>query len=172
MYYYQKFAIVGFILSFWPIVLGIIALTTSSWITIDFDQSTNQTYSYDLFGRCQTNQTTTTTSFSTPRCLQIIGYIFLIIGLAIGILCTTFINKHRIHFLAPIIIIIGNVIIIIGLFVQFIRIIEDLSKIRIHFGYSLISMYLTNIFAFLSAIYFSYTAGYMHRHILSNFTLK
>ena len=155
MYYYQKFAIVGFSLSLLPVILCIISLTTPPWITIDFIDSTN--------------------SFSTPRYLQIIGYIILIIGLFIAILCTTFIDKHPIHFLAPIIIIIGNLIIIIGLFAQLFSVVKDLSvisKVQVHFGFSLVAMILTTIFGFLSAFYFSYTAGYIHRHILSTFNFQ
>lgn len=171
MYYYQKFAILGFLLSLVPLLFGIIALTTPSWIVINDSQLSNRSH-IGLFGRCKGNQTRV--AFQTPQYLQISGYIILVIGVFAAVLCTTFFDKRRIHFIAPILILIGSVTIFLGLICYLQSVIEDLpnsSNIQFQFGYSLILMLITAIVGCISTAYFSYTAGYIHRHILSNIDL-
>jgi len=176
MHYYQKFAIIGFILGLFPIVLGIIALTTSAWISINHNGLSNRT-NYDLFRQCETNKTIECTyinSFQTSQYFEIIGYILLIVGLLAGVLCTALINKRSIHFIAPIILIIGTVTILLGFIFYIKSVVESifaLSNTTLNLGYSMILMISTCIIGCILIAYFSFSAGYIHRHILSNINI-
>jgi hypothetical protein len=173
MHYYQKFAIIGFIIGLFPIILGIIALTTSTWISINHDQSSNRTND-DLFQQCKTNETiecTVINAFQTFQYFEMIGYIILIVGLLAGVLCTALISKRSIHFIAPIILIIGTATILLGFIFYIKSVVESISALSnttLNLGYSMILMIFTCTIGCILIGYFSFSAGYIHRHILSN----
>jgi len=176
MHYYHKFALIGIVISFFPIIFGIIALTTPTWIVINHDQPLNRT-DYGLFHQCKANHTdgcTDLDSFQAPKYLEIIGYIILIIGLLAGVLCTALIDKHSVHFIAPIIIVIGTVSILLG-FIFYIKcVVEDIptsSHTKVQLGYSMILMISTCMIGCVLSAYFSFSAGYIYRHILSNINI-
>jgi small-conductance mechanosensitive channel len=172
MHYYQKFALIGLIIGIFPIILGIIALTTPAWISINHGQSSNRT-SYGLFPQCTTNETSNCEdidSFQTSQYLEIIGYVILIVGLLAGVLCTALIDKHSIHFIAPLILIIGTVTILLGFMFYIKSVVENSppsSDMKLHLGYSMILMIATCIIGYILTAYFSFSAGYIHRHILA-----
>ncbi|CAF2384494.1 unnamed protein product [Rotaria sp. Silwood2] len=172
MHYYHKFAIIGFIVGLFAIIFGIIALTTSTWISINHDQSSYLVI-YDLFRQCnknETNKCTNIDSFRMPQYLEIIGYIILVIGLFVGVLCTAFVNKRSIHFIPPIILIIGTIMIFLG-FIFYIKYVVEINSTltitKLHLGSSMILMISTSIIGCFLTAYFSFTAGYIHRHILA-----
>jgi hypothetical protein len=173
MRYYHKFALIGILISFFPLIFGIIALTTSNWIVINNSQLSNQ-IDYGLFQQCKANHTdgcTDINSFQIPQYFEIIGYIILMLGLLIGILCTALIDKHRIHFIAPIILIVGTLSILLGFIFYFKTIVENISSLsntKLQLGYSMILMIATCMTGCALTAYFSFTAGYIHRHILSD----
>lgn len=172
MHYYQKFAVIGVIVGVIPIISGIIGLTTSSWISITNDESST-TVTYDLFHRYQngTNECETVESFRISQYLEITGHVVLAMGIILSVIFTGFVDKHSIHFLTPIVIILGVFSMIIG-FIFYIESILEMSSdspiLKLNFGYSLILMLLTSAAGCLLAVYFSFTAGYIQRHILSN----
>jgi hypothetical protein len=181
MHYNHKFAIISFIIGFFAIILGIIALTTPVWISINYDHSLHP-ITYDLFRQCKSNinQTSKTSKNKTITCivinsfqiaqyLEIIGYISLVIGLFVGILCTVLINKRTIHFISPLILIVSTIMILLGLIFYIKYVIEvnhNASIIELRLGYSIILMIITCVIGFILTAYFSYTAGYIHRHIV------
>lgn len=171
MHYHQKFAIIGFIIGIFPIILGVIALTTPVWININHDQSSNRT-SYDLFRRYSINEATsnaTIDSFQTSQYFEIGGFIILIVGLFTGVLCNALMHKRCVHFIAPIILILGTVTILLGFIFYIISVVEhnNSSNMTLHLGYSMISMIATCTIGCILTAYFSFSAGYIHRHILA-----
>ncbi|CAF0809311.1 unnamed protein product [Rotaria sp. Silwood1] len=172
MHYYHKFAIIGFIVGLCAIILGIIALTTSTWISINHDQSLHPII-YDLFRQCnknETNKCTNIDNFRIPQYFEIIGYIILVIGLFVGVLCTALVNQRSIHFIPPIILIIGIIMIFLGFIFYIKDVVESNNTLiitKLHFGSSMILMISTCIIGCFLAAYFSFTAGYIHRHILA-----
>ncbi|UJR36606.1 hypothetical protein I4U23_029326 [Adineta vaga] len=170
MHYYQKFAIIGFILGLIAIILGIAGLTTSAWISVTYDSS--YLIAYDLFHEYKngTIEQIDDQSFRISQCLEITGYTVLVIGIVLGVFCTGFIDKRSIHFIAPIIIIIGTLLILIGIIFYIKSIVEMDHKYpieRMNFCYSIILMMTTSIIGCILTVYFSFTSGYIHRHILS-----
>jgi hypothetical protein len=172
MRYYHKFAITGFIFGGFGIILGIIALTTPAWISVKYSQSSH-TIIYGLFRQCDKNETTECTdinSFQAPQYIEIIGHVILAIGIFVGVICTAFIDQRSIHFIPPIILLIGSLTIFVG-FIFYIKCVVEMnhnSSIRtLHFGYSMIMMICTCIIGNFLTAYFSFTAGYIHRHILA-----
>ncbi|CAF1021400.1 unnamed protein product [Rotaria sordida] len=172
MYYYHKFAIIGFIIGLFAIILGIIALTTSNWISINHNQLSDPII-YDLFQQCDRNETNKCTdfeSFRIPQYFEIIGYIILVIGVFVGVLCTEFVNKRNIHIISPIILIIGIIMIFLG-FIFYIKYVIEINSTltitKLDLGYSMILMISTCIIGCILTAYFSFTAGYTHRHILA-----
>ena len=171
MHYYHKFALIGVGIGFFPIIFGIIALTTSPWIIINDNQALHR-IDYGLFRKSDTNNTherTEIVSFPTPQYLEIVGYVILIIGLLAGVLSTALIDKRSIHFIPPIILIIGTVSILLGLIFYIKSIVESIptaSQTQLHLGYSMILMIATCMIGCLLTAYFSFSAGYIHRHIL------
>jgi hypothetical protein len=172
MYYYQKFAIIGFLIGLFPIIFGIIAFTTPAWIVINHDQPLHR-IEYDLFRQCKSNgtiQCTQIDSFQTSQYFEIIGYIILIIGLLVGVLCTALIDRHSIHFIAPIILIIGTITILLGFIFYIKYVVENISptsNTNLTVGYSMILMMSTCFIGCILTAYFSFSAGYIHRHILA-----
>lgn len=174
MKYSQKFAIIGFIIGIFPIILGIVALTTPVWININHNQTSNvTTSSYNLFRIYKINEQTRDEdihSFETSQYFEIGGYAVLIFGLLAGVISTALIDKRKIHFVAPIILIIGTVTILLGFIFYIISVVEHVSSstnTTLHLGYSMILMIITCIIGCILTAYFSFSAGYIHRHILS-----
>ncbi|CAF0805578.1 unnamed protein product [Adineta ricciae] len=173
MHYYQKFAVIGLILGVIPVILGIVGLTTLSWISITYDESLSTPVTYDLFRRCRngTNECDTVPSFRISQYLEITGYAVLAMGIILSVIFTGFVDKRSIHFLTPIVIILGVFSMIIG-FIFYIESIFEMNPnspiLKVNFGYSLILMLSTGALGCLLAVYFSFTAGYIQRHILSN----
>ncbi|CAF4413732.1 unnamed protein product [Rotaria socialis] len=176
MRYYHKFAIIGLIVGIFPIIFGIIALTTSTWIRV-FDEKSSQTIVCDLFAQfnqSSTNKDATTDTFQIPQYFEIIGCIILQVGLVVGVLCTALINKRSVHFIPPVILMIGTVMIFLGL-IFYIQYVVDrngaLSIKKLHLGYSMILMIATCVIGCFMTAYFSFTAGYIHRHILAGINI-
>ncbi len=172
MHYYHKFALIGSIIGLIPIVLGIIGLITPAWISIDYDRPSDPIM-YGLFEQCTTNNTIECTdidSFETPQYFEIIGYIILIVGILISVLSTALMDKRSIHFIPPIILIIGTITILLG-FIFYIKCVVEmnptLTNTKLHLGYSMILMISACIVGYILTAYFSFSAGYIHRHILS-----
>ncbi|CAF0977889.1 unnamed protein product [Adineta ricciae] len=173
MHYYQKFAVIGLILGIIPLILGIAGFTTSSWISVTYDESLSTPVTYDLFHRYRngTSQCDTVQSCRISQYLQITGYAVLAMGIILSVLFTGFVDKRSIHFLTPIVIILGVFSMIIGFIFYIESILEmnpDSPVLKMNFGYSLILMLSTSAIGCLLAVYFSFTAGYIQRHILSN----
>jgi hypothetical protein len=173
MYYYQKFAIIGFIIGIFGIIFGVIALTTPSWITIHYNE-TSYSVSYGLFRQCKQNNTIECPDinyFGAPQYIQIIGYATLALGYFVGVICTSCIDKRSIHCIPPIILLTGSMTIFLGLIFYIKYVVElnhNLSIRTLHLGYSMIMMICTGIIGCFLAVYFSFTAGYIHRHILAS----
>jgi hypothetical protein len=172
MRYYHKFALIGFIIGLIPIALGIIGLTTSAWISIDHDHPSDLIM-YGLFEQCTKNNTIKcedTDSFETPQYFEIIGYLILIVGILISVLCTALMDKRSIHFIPPIILMIGTITILLG-FIFYIKCVVEMNSTvpytKLHLGYSMILMISACIVGYILTAYFSFTAGYIHRHILA-----
>jgi heme A synthase len=173
MHYYHKFALIGIIISFFPIIFGIVALTTSSWIVINHGQPSHR-IDYSLFQQCKANDTdgcTNIDSFQTPQYFEIIGYIILILGLLAGVLCTALIDKRHIHFIAPVILVIGTLSILLGFIFYIKSVMENIPSLlntKVQLGYSMILMIATCMNGCILIAYFSFSAGYIHRHILGS----
>lgn len=171
VHYYHKFSFIGFTLGLFAMVFGITGLTTSHWISINHDQSSHPIV-YDLFRQCYQNKTIQCVdidSFRTPQYFQIGGFIVLITGIFIGVLCAAFISKYTIHFIAPCIIIIGTMLIFFGL-ISYVKCVVEkhtTSIIKLHLGYSIMFMTTTCVIGYILIAYFSFTAGYTHRHIIA-----
>ncbi|CAF5087413.1 unnamed protein product [Rotaria magnacalcarata] len=154
------------------VIFGIIALTTSTWICV-LDEKSSQPIVYDLFAQFSQNDTNKyakTNTFQIPQYFEIIGYIILEVGLVVGVLCTALINKRNVHFIPPAILMIGTVMIFLGLifYIQYVVDRNDaLSIKKLHLGYSMILMIATCIIGCFMTAYFSFTAGHIHRHILA-----
>jgi hypothetical protein len=150
--------------------LGVIALITPSWISINHNQTSTQ-INYDLFRQCKINETECTdiNSFRRSQYFVIIGFTILIIGLLAGVICTALIDKRSIHFIVPIILIIGTAMILLGFIFYIQSVVENidiLSNTKLDLGYSMILMISTCITGFILTAYFAFSAGYIHRHIL------
>jgi hypothetical protein len=172
MHYYQKFAIIGFIISLVAIALGIVGLTTSNWISINHDES-SPAIIYDLFrphNKNNTSENADRNPFRTSQYVEIIGYIILVVGLFLGVLFAALFDRRSIHFIPPIIILIGTTTIFIGLIFYMKNLVESNyhSPIKtLNMGYSMILMISTSIIGCILIAYFSFIAGYIHRHILA-----
>ncbi|CAF1322061.1 unnamed protein product [Adineta steineri] len=161
----------GFSIGLVPIILGITGLTTSNWISINHNGS-SAGITYGLFQKFpnETIQREDLTAFEICQYFEISGYVLLILGVFIGILCTELFYKRNIQFISPIIIMIGTILIFIGLLLYIKTLVEmtyDNPIENIYFGYSMILMICTNITGCILTVYFSFVAGYIHRHILS-----
>ena len=173
MHYYQKFAVIGLILGIVPVILGIVGLTTSSWIRITYNESLSTSVTCGLFHRHRngTNKCDTDQSFRISQYLEITGYVVLAMGIILSVIFTGFVDKRSIHFLTPIVIILGVFSMTIG-FIFYIESIFEMNRdspvLKMNFGYSSILMLSTSATGCLLAVYFSFTAGYIQRHILSN----
>lgn len=171
--YYHKFAIIGFSIGIFPVITGILGLTTSTWISIHFD-NTSHPIVYDLFGQCSGNRAKDCLrieTFENPQYFAIIGLIVFIIGLLVAVILTAGVTKHKIHYISPTILMIGTIMIFISLifFIQNAVLRHGtLPIVKLQIGSGMALMISScSIGCFLTG-YFAFTAGYIHRYIVSN----
>lgn len=179
MRYFHKFAIIGLPIGLIGILFGIIALLTPAWIQIQYNQS-SEPITYGLFQHCQTHQNRSDgnarnetrvcekmESRPISQYFQITGCVFLAIGFLTSVLCTAFADRRNIHFIPPIILFVGIICILVGLIFFIEQIGTNEMQIQFQVGYSMALMTMSCVVGILLLAYFSFTAGYISRHILS-----
>ena len=179
---HHKFALVGLVIGLVGIVLSIIALSTPAWISVDHRGSSQPTI-YGLFWQCQANASYSHDKpsraiidcfkidvFRAPQYLAIAGCSTFSIGIFLGIVSTAFIGKYRLQWIAPVLLFSSIVSLLLSMMIQIKGVIEHhlrSSRLELHYGYSMILMLVMCTVGIFLTAYFSFTAGYIHRHALS-----
>lgn len=169
---YKKFAIVGFVFGFASVFLGSCALSTSSWIKISQNQTSDH-ISYGLFHFCRKNQTSSVRffcrndSFQLGQNFETIGFIVSVISIFFGLFSLVFLQQRTICLISPAIIFIGVFFLFLGQIFFVKDVFEDAFssfEVRIDFGFSFALMFVTFSLNIISLGYFSFIAGYFYRN--------
>ncbi len=159
----------GVIFGIATIVLGIVALSTPTWIVLTDPQTIESTYS--LFERCNKplnaltlplEGCTSLSNFQTAQGLIIAGVIIIGLSMIASILLGILVNKSLIKLVPPFLLITGSTLILIGAVFY----VEDVlgnfttGSIKLDLGYSFILILVTCIIGYTAAAYFVLTASF------------
>ncbi|CAF1929557.1 unnamed protein product [Rotaria magnacalcarata] len=150
------------------IVLGIVALSTPSWIVLTIPQTIKSTYS--LFQRCNESSIpqlpsiqgcTELDGFQTPQGLTISGVIIVVLGIASSILLGMLNTNRYIKYVSHLLLLTGPTIILIGVLFYVRNVLANFTAglTNLDLGYSFILIVITCIVGYISSAYFGFVTG-------------
>jgi hypothetical protein len=164
----QRLILAGASIGIALIVLGVVAISTSSWLILTVPGAVKSTYS--LFDRCNTTSIAalapiagcrTLNGFQTEQGLIIAGVIAAGLGIIASILLGILYDNKWIKVLPQILLIIGPTLILIGLLFYVKNVLENFTSgsAELDLGYSIILIVVTCIIGYISAAYFLFING-------------
>jgi hypothetical protein len=166
----NKLVIAGAILGVVPIVLGIVAVSTQSWISTRIFNTTFTTGTFGLF-QCASIRCSTRPGFSVTQALEIAGVAAIGVGVIIAVVLDILIKNRWVHLLPLVFLFGGPTLILIGLILYAKYLFEFLSSISggiatiLDIGYSIILIIIACLLGFLTAVYFAFVAGFGRHHV-------
>jgi hypothetical protein len=154
---------VGGIIGIAVIVLGVVAVSTSTWIILSVPQTFKSTYS--LFDRCNEtlipplapfNGCTSLNNFQTPQGLILSGVIVVGLGIIASMLLSVLYSTNRINLAPQILLLVGPTLILIGAVFYVKNVLGNFTQgqTKLDLGYSFILIMVTCIIGYISAGYF------------------
>jgi len=159
----RKSVLAGLLLGLIPVGLGVAAIVTQSWISL-IVQNTN-VGTYGLFS-CNNILCSSKFGFRTVQILEIAGVAAIAAGLIIAVFLDIFTENRWIHLLPQIFLFAGPALVFIGLLLYAKYLFEDISRmpsgppLTLRLEYSIILIIIACLLGFLTAIYFSFVAGF------------
>ncbi|CAF1411239.1 unnamed protein product [Rotaria sp. Silwood1] len=167
-------SLVGTSLGLVTIILGIVALSTPTWIVIKAVPPVLKS-TYSLFKRCNETFTpqlesfsgcSTLENFQAAQGLTIAGVVLAGLGILASIFLGVLIDNRWIHMLPQLLLITGPTLILVGGLLYVKNVLGNFSegKSNLELGYSFVLILVTCIVGYISAVYFGFVIGFVHGH--------
>jgi hypothetical protein len=158
----RKSVLAGVPLGLIPVVLGVVGIVTPEWINLSPPRLNG---TYGLFS-CNNILCRSKPEFRVVQGLEIAGVAAIAVGMIIAVFLDIFTKKRWIHLFPQIFLFTGPTAIFIGLLLYAKSLFEDITKlpsiqsVTLVLGYSIILIIIACPLGFLTAIYFSFVAGF------------